>query len=89
MCFGVANIALAPAQCNDIHNIRPAELNEHLRSFFLTVKKKYEPDSLSAVLHSLDRHLGEKSYPVSLAQGDEFKSCLAVLKARKKIEPET
>ena len=54
----------------EIAEIPANALNEYLATFFINVKKDdgtdYEPDSISAVKHSIERHLSEQRYGVSL-----------------------
>ena len=48
----------------------PAELNELLSEFILSVRTKegqdYEPSSLRGMVASFERHLKRKSYPASI-----------------------
>ena len=52
--------------------IPPAELNELLSEFILSVRTKegrqdlYEPSSLRGMVASFERHIKRKSYPVSI-----------------------
>jgi len=77
-----------PSDNRDLESIPPSQLNSFLRSFYLTVKKingeEYEPDSLCAIKNSLDRHLNEKGYGVSICRGEEFKTSRDVLSAKGK-----
>ena len=55
---------------SEIAEIPPAELNELLSRFILSVRKKegqdYEPSSLRGMVARFERHLKRKSYPVSV-----------------------
>ena len=76
----------AAEETRDLEDIPPVELNNYLRSFFLTVKKKsgddYEPDSLKSIKYSLDRFLTERNYPKSIVRSEEFRTSREVLKAK-------
>ena len=55
---------------SEIAEIPPAELNERLSEFILSVRTKegqdYEPSFLQGMVASFERHLQRKSYPVSI-----------------------
>ena len=59
-----------------IENLSPAELDEVLGDFYTELKKKdgsdYESESLGVMQASLDRHLKNKGYTVSIIRGREF-----------------
>ena len=54
----------------EIDEIPPAELNEVLSEFILSLRTKegqdYKPSSLRGMVASFERHLKRKSYPVSI-----------------------
>ena len=62
----------------EIENYEPAELNTLLERFYAEVKNKhgenYEPESLKVMIVSLDRHLKNKGYSLSIVRDREF-SC--------------
>ena len=61
---------------SEIAEIHPAELNELLLEFILSVRTKegqdYEPSSLRGMVASFERHLKRKSYPVSIINNLAF-----------------
>ncbi|VDP72167.1 unnamed protein product [Echinostoma caproni] len=70
----------------DIHQIPYYELDQYIQDFVLTAKKKdgheYEPESLKAFVHSLERHLKHHDYPHSVLKGSAFTGTRAVLNQR-------
>ena len=81
-------------EARPIEDIPPTELNKLLAHFFTKVKKRdgksYEPDSLTSLQRSLERHLRDnlgKQY--SILQDREFAlSREAILASRKKLKKE-
>jgi hypothetical protein len=71
-----------------VYDIPPHELNTLLRPFFLTMRKtdgkEFEPSTLDSILRSIDRHLRDNNYPVSIIRDHAFQSTHAVLTAKKK-----
>ncbi|KAF5404612.1 hypothetical protein PHET_01820 [Paragonimus heterotremus] len=70
----------------DIQQIPYYELDQYIQDFVLTAKKKdgheYEPESLKAFVHSLERHLKYHDYPHSVLKGSAFTGTRAVLNQR-------
>ncbi|TGZ62233.1 hypothetical protein CRM22_007561 [Opisthorchis felineus] len=70
----------------DIHQIPYYELDQYIQDFVLTAKKKdgheYEPESLKAFVHSLERHLKHHGYPHSVLKGTAFTGTRTVLNQR-------
>ncbi|CAH8521777.1 unnamed protein product, partial [Dicrocoelium dendriticum] len=70
----------------DIHLIPHYELDQYIQDFVLTAKKKdgheYEPESLKAFVHSLERHLKHHDYPHSVLKGNAFAGTRTVLNQR-------
>ena len=64
-------------------------LGEILTKFFVEVRKKdgskYELKSLRVMQASLDRHLRQKNYPVSIISGREFKKSQETLNSEAKV----
>ncbi|XP_070554798.1 uncharacterized protein KIAA1958-like [Ptychodera flava] len=69
----------------ELSDIPATALNEYLASFFINMKKDdgrdYEPDSISAVKHSIERYFSEKRYGVSL-NDKQFDLANEALKAK-------
>ena len=59
-----------------LEKLEPRELNDVLEHFYAEVKTTkgtdYEPDCLKVMLASLDGHLKEKGYPISIRNDREF-----------------
>ena len=70
----------------EIENYEPAELNTLLERFYAEVKNKhgenYEPESLKVMIVSLDRHLKNKGYSLSIVRDREFSSSKQAKKLR-------
>ncbi|KAK4469798.1 hypothetical protein MN116_007313 [Schistosoma mekongi] len=70
----------------EIHQIPSHELDSYIQDFVLTAKKKdgheYEPESLKAFVHSLERHLKHHGYTHSVLKGNAFAGTRAVLNQR-------
>ncbi|XP_062587410.1 zinc finger MYM-type protein 2-like [Saccostrea cucullata] len=68
--------------------IPPFELNLHIASFLLSVKKKdgteYEPTSLRAYMSSINRYLQQKEYGYSIINDLQFSKARDVLKTKQK-----
>ena len=74
---------------DEIENYEPAaELNTLLEHFYAKVKNKqgedYEPESLKVMMASLDRHLKNKGYTLSIVRDREFSSPKQVLEGKAK-----
>lgn len=73
-------------QRKDIENLSPAELNSVLGQFYAELKKKsgkdYEPESLAVMQASLDRHLKENGYTISIVRDPQFYSSNKILKGK-------
>ena len=73
----------------NIEQHEPAELNRLLEKFYAQVKNKngqdYEPDSLRVMIASLDRHLKENQYPLSIVKDREFHPSKQVLEGKAKL----
>ena len=72
----------------EIENYEPAELNTLLERFYAKLKNKhgedYEPESLKVMITSLDRHLKNKGYSLSIVRDREFSSSKQVLDGKAK-----
>ncbi|VDL14469.1 unnamed protein product [Hymenolepis diminuta] len=70
----------------EIHEIPPQDLCNYIQDFIVTAKKKdgheYEPESLKAFVHSLERHLKYHNYPHSVLKDPEFAPARLVLSQR-------
>ncbi|CAH8508925.1 unnamed protein product [Schistosoma bovis] len=70
----------------EIHQIPCHELDSYIQDFVLTAKKKdgheYEPESLKAFVHSLERHLKHHGYSHSVLKGNAFAGTRSVLNQR-------
>uniref|UniRef100_A0A5K3F917 DUF3504 domain-containing protein n=1 Tax=Mesocestoides corti TaxID=53468 RepID=A0A5K3F917_MESCO len=70
----------------EIHEIPPQDLCKYIQDFIVTAKKKdgheYEPESLKAFVHSLERHLKYHNYPHSVLKDTEFAPARMVLTQR-------
>ncbi|KAH9285328.1 hypothetical protein ECG_00998 [Echinococcus granulosus] len=70
----------------EIHEISPQDLCSYIQDFIVTAKKKdgheYEPESLKAFVHSLERHLKYHNYPHSVLKDPEFAPARLVLSQR-------
>ena len=68
--------------------IPPAELNELLSEFNLSVRTKegqdYEPSTLRGMVASFERHLKRKSYPVSIINDLAFDRLRKTLQLKQK-----
>ena len=73
-------------QRQDIENLSPVDLNAVLGQFYAELKKKngedYEPESLAVMQASLDRHLKEKGYTLSIVRDPQFYSSNKILKGK-------
>ena len=71
-----------------VEEIPLAELDSLLSNFYFTVKKKdnteYEPDTLSSMSRSIQRHLDDKKARVNILQDEEFKVSREVLKSKRR-----
>ena len=71
-----------------VEEIPSAELDSLLSNFYITVKKKdnaeYEPDKLSSMSRSIQRHLDDKKARVNILQNEEFKVSREVLKSKRR-----
>ena len=72
----------------EIENYEPAELNTLLKQFRAELENKhgedYEPESLKVMIASLDRHLKNKGYSLSIVCGREFSSSKQALDGKAK-----
>ena len=73
----------------EIENYEPAELNTLLERFYAEIIKNkqgedYEPESLKVMIASLDRHLKNKGYGLSIVCDREFSSSKQVLDGKAK-----
>ena len=72
----------------EIENYETAELNTLLQRFYAELKNKhgedYEPESLKVMIASLDRHLKNKGYSLSIVCDREFSSSKQVLDGKAK-----
>ena len=72
----------------EIENYKPAELNTLVERFYAELKNKhgedYEPESLKVMIASLDRHLKNKGYSLSIVRDREFSSSKQVLDGKAK-----
>ena len=70
----------------DIHDIPAEELNEHVASFIVNVRRRdgeeYEPGSLRGFFSSIDRHLRRHCYGETFVESDVFSGARDALKAR-------
>ena len=68
---------------DEIEKYEPTQLNALLERFYAELKNRngedYEPDSLKVMINSLDRHLKDKGYTLSIVRGREFSSSKQVL----------
>ena len=75
-------------ETREIAEIPPAELNELLSEFILSVRTKegqeYEPSSLRGMVASFERHLKRKSYPVSIINDLAFEKLRKTLQSKQK-----
>ena len=73
---------------DEIENYEPAELNTLLEHFYDEVNntkgEDYEPESLKVMMASLDRHLKNKGYTLSIVCDREFSSSKEVLEDKAK-----
>jgi hypothetical protein len=67
----------------------PAELNNHLENFFVTVRKEdgsqYEPSSIRGILGSLHRYFQEKKYAESIMTAPTFSGMRDAIAAKFKV----
>ncbi|XP_031568117.1 uncharacterized protein KIAA1958-like [Actinia tenebrosa] len=72
----------------EVENIPPAELNELLSEFILTVRtvegKNYEPTSLRGMIASFERFLKRKNYQVSIINDLAFEKTRKTLQSKQK-----
>ena len=68
---------------DEIEKYEPTQLNALLERFYAELKNRngedYEPDSLKVMINSLDRHLKDKGYTLSIVRDREFSSSKQVL----------
>ncbi|XP_069109889.1 uncharacterized protein KIAA1958-like [Argopecten irradians] len=80
--------AIANNENRDPAEIDPPELDALLARFFLGARKKdggeYEPDSLSSIQNSIDRHLRDKKVDYSIKRDTVFSHSRRVLEAKRK-----
>ena len=73
---------------DEIEYYEPAELNTLLEHFYAELKNKqgedHEPESLKVMMASLDRHLKNKGYTLSIVRDREFSSSKQVLEGKAK-----
>ena len=71
-----------------IENYEPTQFNSLLERFYAEIKNKhgedYEPESLKVMITSLDRHLKNKGYKLSIIRDREFSSSKQVLDGKAK-----
>ena len=71
-----------------IENYEPTQFNSLLERFYAEIKNKhgedYEPESLKVMITSLDRHLKNKDYKLSIVRDREFSSTKQVLDGKAK-----
>ena len=74
-------------ETRDINTIPPEELNQYLCEFFVTLQKQdgsdYEPSTIECIKSSIERHLRDKYYPVSIINDRVFSKLRDALKAKK------
>ena len=74
------------SQRQDIENISPGDLNLVLGQFYVELEKingeDYQPESLAVMQASLDRHLKEKGYTLSIARDPQFHSSNKMLRGK-------
>ena len=74
------------SQRQDIENLSPRELNSVLGQFYAELKKingeDYQPESLAVMQASLDRHLKEKGYTLSIVRDPQFHSSNKILRGK-------
>ena len=72
----------------EIEDIMPVELQEIIKKFVLTVRKKngeeYKPSSLRAFIQSIDRYLCKNNYGFSVLNDKEFHELLDILRKKQK-----
>ena len=72
-----------------IHEIDPKQLNIYLGQFFISAKRDngedYEPESLTGLHRSIERHLRDYSYSESILRSASFQTSRDVLKSRKEV----
>ena len=71
-----------------LKKLEPSELHYVLKHFYAEVKNTkwtdYKYNCLNVMLASLDRHLKEKGYPVSISNGRDFATSKQVLEGKAK-----
>ena len=74
------------SQRQDIENLSPRELNSVLGQFYAELKKingeDYQPESLAVMQASLDRHLKEKGYTLSIVRDPQFHSSNKIFRGK-------
>ncbi|XP_071150097.1 uncharacterized protein [Mytilus edulis] len=79
---------ISVGEMRDSVEIPAKDLDSLLSRFFLGVLKKngdeYEPDSLSSMFNSLDRHLKDSKRSISIKKDPEFNHTRRVLEAKRK-----
>ena len=72
----------------EIENYNTTQLNSLLERFHVEIKNKhagdYEPENLKVIIASLDRHLKNKGYKLSIIRDREFSSSKQVLDGKAK-----
>jgi len=72
----------------EIEDIMPMELQEIIKKFVLSVRKKnaeeYKPSSLRAFIQSIDQHLRKNNYGFSMLNDKEFHEVQDILKKKQK-----
>ena len=72
----------------EICNIPTVELDKLLCNFYMTAKKKngeeYEPDTISSIARSIQRHLDDKNFKFNILKDEAFKMSRGVLKAKRR-----
>jgi hypothetical protein len=80
------NFLKLKGEARAVHMIPPDELDRFLGHFFVSVRKQngeeYEPCYLKNIQNSLERHLKNRMYSVSLTNGREFHNSRQMLKAK-------
>ena len=87
--------SINPTDLRQIHQIPPSELDVILSKFFMTANKidknsierlgeLYQPDSLSAFIHSWQRILSSRGSKINVKRDKEFETSRKVLAARRK-----
>ncbi|CAH1797798.1 unnamed protein product [Owenia fusiformis] len=71
-----------------IEEIDPHDLNDHLKHFFINIRKEdgaeYQPSTLRAFMSSIARYLKDKEYMEDLLKSIVFDKCRTALKSKQK-----